>query len=287
MDVSYIIDWISATNHGVAPNHFRYIYPRIQNIAEYERTKGLLGYDNVSKHRTGVLILRSTTRGDMGTHMIYSGKSLQRIRENYSTSAVDVLEYHVRNESKISRLDVAIDVFDSKLDIGQLKRAVELGEIDTTARKFPYIEDITSGAKTLYIGSMTHRKKLVRIYDKAKEQGDMQRDWKRIELEVHGKPAHTLAKSVVFANTASAIAGAIKGYVNFPKNPVWDKIFKDFESFKIGSQDSGDSDTRDWLLNSVAKTLAKMQVIDDSITSDFMESVMKHYEVMTRKAGKK
>ncbi len=74
-----------------------------------------------------------------------------------------------------SRLDVALDLFNYDL--------YNYNIIDLNRRKSAYYYDESKKIETIYLGSMGSNK-FIRIYNKAKEQKQKDKDWWRIELQL-------------------------------------------------------------------------------------------------------
>ena len=95
------------------------------------------------------------------------------------------------HRARITRLDLAHDDFEGKtVTIEKAKAWYEAGGFNAGGRKpSPRIAgDWWNGVKgrTVYFGERAHGK-LLRIYEKGKQQGDPESPWVRIELELHNK----------------------------------------------------------------------------------------------------
>lgn len=99
-------------------------------------------------------------------------------------------EWGISNEIKLTRIDVAHDDFGGEtVNIRKGREWVDKGLFSLNGRppNVRYIDDYDSGkGKTLYIGERKNGK-LIRIYEKGKEQGQPDSSWCRAEVEYRSK----------------------------------------------------------------------------------------------------
>ena len=174
---------------------------------DWETVRGGVGYDLGARHITGVKKLKSSTREDMGIHVIYSGTSLRRIEEHYKMDLVDLLRFHRLKGDKVARLDVAIDLINTGVAVDDFVRDYHEKRVRTLTKQGTVIKGLDSDDYTFYIGSRKARKKLLRIYNKAAEQ-KIEGDWIRVELQVMGKPATNLADILVKSDNVGRVSKA-------------------------------------------------------------------------------
>jgi DNA relaxase NicK len=137
---------------------------------------------------TGVRINVSTDLAGQGWLVEVPG------RANYSgVNMLRILDWAVKNQRNITRLDVAVDLFDSGLSVEKEadlhRRTVEEKGSGTAALI------ISETGSTAYFGSRSSLK-MMRFYDKAAEQR-AQMDWKRAELETKAETAMAVARSLL------------------------------------------------------------------------------------------
>lgn len=279
-DITYGIDWLSVTAK-VKDDSVRLYSGVLPYLSDepYEEIKPKLGYTIARRFTAvGVIEMSNPERPDMGIHSIYSGQALARM-QSAGFNPVTILQWHVGKGHNVARIDVKLDCIDTGLDIAALASRADNGEIETQAKAITNVQSMGCSGHTLYIGSLKKRKKLLRIYDKAAELGTaldgVLSDHKRIELEVHGKPATSLAKELASSsNIGLQIAGAIKGYANFQSDEVWQEIFHCADAWKLGSQSAIKTDGRvDWLLKQCAPALAKELAVNPAFMALFTERV--------------
>lgn len=274
MDVSAFIDWISVT-HKRTGKHLPEMLP-----STHQTTGGRNGYTTGKLYTSGVVEMINPERPDMGIHIVYSGKVLQSIADNYGVSRDDVLRHHTTTGGRISRVDFAVDIVDSGLQLSNLWEQLENGSACTNSGHSRTQSGNDKG-DTVYVGSRKSRKKLVRCYDKAKEQGDFVSDYIRVELETRQDVARNAAKMYQDNGyTGDTITGMIKKFVDFPDYKLWTEIFE-AEPMKIPVAPSGDGQTETWLLKQVAPALARVLIEDGDFMVRFHEAVNFHmYKIL-------
>lgn len=255
MDTSIKIDWISITSHvwGATPHNDLL-------GQKTKETKGAMGYTKARQYIvSGVLVMFNPDNIKMGQHIVYSGNALN-ILENLGTKAIEILKYHLDAGHFVARLDIAIDVYDSNLSIENLARQVKEKKHSTNSKSHLHIQG--SQGETLYIGSLKNRKKLLRIYDKGAEKQTGE-NWKRLELEIHGKSA-TMAGKEIVVNGLDCIPSIIKAYCDFPDDEIFQNIIGN-EYLSIRVSDEKVSDTVRWLFETVAPAFARQALADKTL----------------------
>ena len=288
-----LIDWLSVTYHahvyaeltnlsGGETTHWRDTRAGVQ--ANFELLTGCAGMLKTSKARhgyemgleseSGVKVWFCSDLSPMGVHVVYSGKALNNF------DALELLDMHLSRGASITRIDIAADTETFELTPERLYGAFQGGEAQCRARKAALMQS-TTGA-TLYIGSRSSANYL-RVYDKAGQQGLIGCIWYRAELETKGKRAEGIARFLVQQGSLDGIPDIINGFCNFPKDVEWVAAMSDnVEKVRIDSE-RGETNTADWLVNSVSKTLAKCMLEDQRILDEFVTATLKSY--FARKVG--
>jgi len=171
-------------------------------------------------------------------------------------TALSMLEWVLGEGGRVTRIDLAIDVFDQDIDIVALASTPRIKSAPGSCRKWNYFKGHDGGC-TAYIGSRKSEK-FLRIYDKAAEQGITDRKWTRFELEIKGDAAKVVAEQVAALKEgehALYIKGIMKAMFN-PDHPLYQEIISAPAHIVTTNKDTDDN-TLEWLMNSVAKTLAK------------------------------
>lgn len=275
METLIIIDWISCTAHDKGGVLHAATHPKLLNWDEWEQSSGVFGYTEGATHKTGLKVYQNQARPEMGKHMIYSGKTLQKLYDRYELNAVDILKYHSLRGDSITRLDLALDIKNESLRVQHFIDAYDNGDCVTKLKSASEIKEKTGErGHTFYIGSTKTRKKLVRIYDKRAETGT-EIDWIRIELQIMGKPATKLGRDIIESKHMSdIILGAIKEIVDFPTIYQWFSIFDSAESVDIITATDKLGNTREWLDKTVFKSIQDEAKIDPGWFEEYVLSLI-------------
>ena len=278
--VSAHIDWISYTANAMAERGVENGLVLLDDFKlPYRIIRATNGYTNARQYRSGAIVQWHPTHPTMGINCTYSAQALSFAAENFGLSQDTILS-ELSQYGRISRIDVCLDIDGMDIDIRKLYTDALSGKIKTRAKTFGYVESAKAGneqgASTAYIGSMHKRKKLLRVYDKGKQLN--LDDFKiRFELEQHGQLANESAE-LLLKNPqaiASSIAGLIKGYADFSET-VAAFAFDDIQAIKASHPQYRKSDTAKWLIETVAKTLAKEVNADYNVFDDFISSFKYH-----------
>lgn len=245
----------------------------------YTIVRATNGYTNARKYASGAIVQWHPAQPAMGINCTYPAQSLAFAADNFGLSQDEILA-ELSQYGRISRIDVCLDINGMDIDIRDLYKQALSGKVKTRAKQFGYVESAESGnekgAATAYIGSMHKRKKLLRVYDKGKQLN--LDDFKiRFELEQHGELANKSAAILKKepGNIASNIAGLIKGYADFT-DTVAGFAFNDATPIRASHPQYRKSDTAKWLIESVAKTLAREVNADYNVLDDFMSAFKYH-----------
>lgn len=216
----------------------------------------------------------------MGVHLSFTGRSLRSLAEGGIT-ALSMLDWVLAQGGRVTRIDLAIDVFDEDIDIIALAGSPRIKEAPGSARKWNYIKGHDGGC-TAYIGSRKSEK-FLRIYDKAAEQGLKDRKWTRFELEIKGDAAREVALKVGQLSEgehAAYIKGIMRALFN-PHDLLYQSIM-DAPSVVVTTTKDTDDNTLEWLMNSVAKTVAKtaLRRSDLPVMADFLAAIEANYQAL-------
>lgn len=140
-------------------------------------------YDHHYKTKSG-LVISLSERQSQGVRVVFDGSALAVGQGAQRWLWQDIKRF----EWRTSRVDVAVDIFDSNISIEQLWRDCIEEQAYKRRRQSRLI--LSDNGDTINIGSRKSDK-YIRIYDKAKEQ-HVERDWMRLELEVKYRTAHIL-----------------------------------------------------------------------------------------------
>ena len=255
MKTEVTIDWLSVTLEHENAYYMQKRFSFGNKIASGEG-KARFGYDVQDRYESGVTVMWSTKRADMGVHVVFTGSSLRWLTAK-GTSVLDVAKHMRDLGARASRVDLAIDIFDSGLQQSDLCKPARLpykGKGRTP--KFTQVGDEEDGW-TLYIGSRSSEK-FLRIYDKAKESKSEIKDWKRIEIECKGMVAHWLGDALPEMDVSAVYqltAQLCKTMVDFKVSQWTEALSSEEVALSIPKKTA--RDTIGWLVNQVAPALAK------------------------------
>jgi len=280
VNVSTHIDWISYTVPAISPRGIENGLVLLEDFKRpYKTARGSMGYTNARQYASGAIVQWHPAHPKMGIHCTYTAKALNFAAENFGLSQHEILT-ELSQFGRISRIDVCLDIDGMDINIGELYKSALNGKIKTRAKQFGYVESAESGneigAATAYIGSMHKRKKLLRVYDKGR-QLKLDTFKTRFELEQHGELANGSAAILrkELSGMNKAIGGLIKGYADFTDTPVA-FAFDGSEPIKASHPQYRKSDTAKWLVDVVAKTLAREVDADYNVYDDFMAAFKYH-----------
>lgn len=240
---------------------------------EFREARNVNGYTNAIENRFGAVISWNVRRADMGVRVEYSGSCLSLYRAS-ETNPLDMVRWHVQQGHAVTRLDVAIDVIDTEMNVKKMYVQLETGKAHTKAGRQYNLRADSDGGATLYVGARTSNI-FLRIYDKGAE---MHTDdvWVRVELELKGPKARQMANLIANDGSDKAIEkmrGVLLTVVHFP-GKIWEGIVGD-EPVKLTDTAKKRSDTKAWLLELVAPAMGKYiaKTGDLTITENFLDTV--------------
>lgn len=270
---NFTLDWISVTFpsdkyldfikelHG--ENNYTYIEARPQK-----------GYNRAIEYETGLRVSWHEALSSQGVHAVFTGSTLRR----YETTDVrwtGILACANNYDGRTSRVDLAFDVRNTALTPEILcKPSLRPYKGKGRTPKFNTLLG-GDGSWTLYIGARSSEK-MLRIYDKAKEQKDYESDYVRIELETKGKVAHAVGWNFARQSVEECVGmalGLVKGVADFNVRN-WDIALKG-EVVGLSFPQGKERDTMGWLTKIVAPALAKQiaKRPSDDVMSEFWNAL--------------
>ena len=219
METRIGLDWLSCTmlsdtsrflpgeaERWKAITTLRGILDGVSRATEWRFRRGRYGYlDMLRDEVTGTELMFNGSGTGMGEHLILPGTALTAIRTDGIGEAQVVAMLGAR-DARPSRVDVALDIFDGTSILEYLADArdglVNRGT-NVTVRWFTGYrkEDGT----TIYIGKPSSDRQ-VRVYDKAAQTGNMEREWIRIELVLRRKLAQVAWPLILKGNLSEIIS---------------------------------------------------------------------------------
>jgi len=261
-DTKYLKDTITERCHW-----FEYTAPIISDQfwpnfmpASAKEIRPLPNYTHGLQFGNGAKVFWHTTRMEMGRHVIFSGSCCDTLGENLK----ECLSYAIAKDLKVTRIDLATDIKNTNLSIQHGINLVMRGEVKTHAQKAPIIRDGMGSGLTLQIG-VKGSAQFVRIYDKAAEMGT-DGTWIRIETSYGKRKAQKATQTYLEGTSVRAM---VKGYVQFPLWRKWNYLLAGSATKVIYEKTM--TNTRKWLYESVAKTIAREMLFDDG--DDFWQNM--------------
>lgn len=229
-----------------------------------------LGYDTARLFTYGAVVLTNSQRDDMGIHVICSASTLDRQQVEGNLKPIDHIKLMDAAQGRFTRIDLCLDILDSQLEIDDLVNEYDCGNVKTRARTGSTIKNLGEKGQTFYVGRRGSRK-LLRVYDKGAQLG-LPLDWIRIEIEFRKDAARKIADILLLEpRWETVVAPAIKGFVDFPANRIWQSIIGS-EEIEISAPKKHVSKTRAWLLNVCTKSIARLTLEgDESVLVDFLQ----------------
>jgi hypothetical protein len=251
MSLSATIDWLSFTHKPVAREKAKFI----GMTSNRELVVPKHGYTDAVLYETGLVHMWSKMREGMGHHYVYSGSCLASLA-GQGHSCMVILDHAIKAGAKITRLDLALDVLDRKIDITSIARDVNDGKSTGTARSWEHVVS-QGGGETLYIGSR-QSERFLRLYNKAAQTGNLDMQWSRLEVELKGDTAKTLAR-VVSQQTSLSLGDVLWEIANGMcklDNPDW-LIFAEHTDTIGLPKIERFSDTEKWIIEQVCPAIER------------------------------
>lgn len=223
-----------------------------------EMTSNAKGYDSAQKLTLGIVHWHSTIPSQ-GISVELSGSSLAAMRAA-SVSETFLLHHVSAVLAQVSTLDAALDIYNSGGHHRDFITARDNGTLETSARSIgEHAASVKVDGKwipegTVYVGSAKSPRQ-IKIYDKAREQKLMGRDWIRIEMRWRGKHARAAHDAMLKFGIAPTLRAAILSMVNLPK--AWFRDAMKGEIALIEPVRRPETDTDKWLIELVAPLLER------------------------------
>lgn len=220
------------------------------DTTEWEVSRGDGFYDaHVRLLRGDVRVSGSMSLDRQGIRCVASGNGL--VGDSF---AVRVLWSAVESNWKPTRIDIALDVWNEGVSVEDWYEAWMNVHADNLQKSIKFLK--SPRGDSFYVGSR-HSETMLRIYDKAKEQG-LANDWIRLEAECKGSRAITITPKILADLQSTAMLHVM--LLSLPKYAPAQEIeeFAHGEiirwDYEVKSKDS----TLKWLRDVVAPSLAKL-----------------------------
>lgn len=278
--VTYTIDWLSYTVGWEAVNDLAWDTldeqrEAVGNLTEvfsgWARALPLHGYETawVNEAHGNLRVMASRPGDRMGIHVQFPGQALKQ------DDPMQQVRRAAELGASVTRIDLAIDIYGAA-PVQDLYDAFMRKETSTRAQQCNLVTG-TKGATT-YVGSRSSERYL-RAYDKA-AQTDTPGDWTRVEIELKDRAAKAAVKDLMNGGY-NIIPATIRRFLKAPTVAWYEDATTREQAALAPPQPKRFTDTRAWLLGTVAKTLAKETAKD----ADFLLEFLRIVQTMRRDEG--
>jgi DNA relaxase NicK len=273
-DTNYLKDTITERCHWLAysvPAYKDQLWPSFISASGKE-IRPIQHYTDGLEMSNGARVFWNINRPSIGKHVIFSGQCCDIIGEKLK----ECLSFVHLQGYKTTRLDLAIDVFNTNLSLSHMESLILRRELKTHAQVAPNIRDLLGTGKTVQLGKAGSGA-FLRVYDKAAEQ-KTSGSWIRIEISYGARKAKSALETYL---QHEDIAGMVQDFVKFPKWRKWNKILS---STPIPVRYAkSETNTRKWLMSSVAKSIAKEMLFDDGqeFRTLLLQQIDLEYKILT------
>jgi len=273
-DTNYPKDTITERCHWLAytvPYYKDQLWPSFISASGKE-IRPIANFTNGLEISNGGRVFWNQNRPNMGRHVIFSGSCCDTIGENLN----ECLSFIKEGQYKPTRLDLAIDVFNTNLSLKHMQSLVERREFNSHAQVAPYHKDLLGKGETVQLGKAGSGS-FLRVYDKAAEQ-KLETSWIRIEISYGARKAKNALETYL---QTKDIRGMVRGFVDFPTWRKWNCILSNAPI--AVRYETKQTNTRKWLLESVAKSIAKEMLFDDGMQfrNKLLEQINLEYRILT------
>jgi len=228
-----------------------------------EMVNNAKGYDSAQKLTIGVIHWHSAI-ASQGVSVELSGSSLAAMRA--AGVSESFLLHHIADVlAQVSTLDAALDIYNSGGSHRDFITARDDGSLETTARSIgEHAAAVKVDGKwipegTVYIGSAKSPRQL-KIYNKAREQKQIDKDWIRIEMRWRGRHARAAHIAMLQFGIAPTLRRAILSMVNLRKD--WFTAAMHGDLAEIEPVRRLATDTTKWLLDVVLTVLERQLLVE-------------------------
>lgn len=249
------LDWFAIT-HKEMTYEAREFIVGFASPQESTPERATNGYDSAYRTKDGVVHMWHSNREEMGWHTVFSGSALRNVFVENGISQRSFVESAVNSGGRISRLDLAKDAENERINLANIWPFIETKMYEGTSRNASKMQSI-DGGYTIYVGSR-QSEKFIRIYDKAAESKLASRDWKRYEIETKGMVARAMAQLLVNeSDWDGAFSTMARGMLDVPASKDYQKFFNpDGATIGIPKLEKS-SDREKWILEQCLPAIVK------------------------------
>lgn len=214
---------------------------------DYEDARAPGGYTDQKTCKTHSYSWHSS-KPEMKVMLQMSGSQLDEYRRGGGQEKQLVHDCAVLR-GNFTRIDYAIDLYDTDGTPYDLLAAWECNQVETVARSMGAVETKErkkSRGATVYVGSR-QSERMVRVYEKGKQKG-LSVDWIRVELEAKGARANQLGFLISTRGVSEAGNSMLLDFVEWTDVPWFNEIWgNEFEVIDINSIGRPETKRERWL----------------------------------------
>lgn len=254
------IDWLSFTVNGrMEPSQ---AYPG-QPEPMRHTGRGAKGYAALYRGSNGASLATNGTEAGT-TNVTLPGMALAGLRASMGVTDTDLARYVIGLAARVPRVDVALNLYDADLTVGDIVRAYTDGTMRTRCRNGLYVAKLKRPNKTLYLGS-PKSDRLTRVYDKKAEQGTYGDEWLRIEVQTRNDRALTVVSALATQPVRPVVNRAIRDVFTIPgENDIARALCDD--TGDIERVERKEPSTVKWLIGQVAPAMARYQLDNPEVS---------------------
>jgi len=253
-DTNYPKDTITERCHWIAytvPYYSDKLWPSFISASGKE-IRPIQHFTNGLELSNGGRVYWNERRPTMGRHVIFSGQCCDIIGDNLK----ECLSFVLTNTYKPTRLDLAIDIHNTNLSLKHMESLISRKVFKSHAQTAPSTRDLMATGHTVQLGKAGSAS-FLRVYDKAAEQ-KIEGSWIRIEISYGARKAKNALKAYLSDDN---IRGMVHDYVSFPTWRKWNALL--FAPKVAVRYANKTTNTRKWIMGTVAKSIAKEMLFDD------------------------
>lgn len=196
----------------------------------------------------------------MGNLVQFSGSPISYIMATTGLSSIrSIIATQVHNW-KVTRLDIAIDIFDDNTTMGEIETRLNDMAYSSRIRVWEREHELGDNAKDIIRGGGKGAKKSLKIYDKAAEQ-HLDINWRRYEMTFMDERAREVWSQIVHMATDEELLVFAKtllaSILDFPDWIAWQQQFGVTAKHEFVQIPRTESDQWRWLLRQVAPAFQK------------------------------
>lgn len=239
----------------------------------------LYGYRLTLQHRiSSAFYCANPHTAAMGNMVQFSGSPITSLMADSGNASIQAILATGCGDWKVTRLDIAIDVFDDPVTMDAVWERIQRGEYASKLRVWEREKDNTENGKDIIRGGGKDATRSIKIYNKAAEQ-KLEIRWTRYEITLMDARAREIWSKVRLLSDDAALLVFAKEVlatvVDFPEWAEWQSAFGVTSVHEWTPIPRTEPDQWRWLLRQVAPAFLKANAEDGdwSLLEKFVEAV--------------